>query len=190
MQVLHADVDVELDVVDRNNKPPVWDANVYGPIHIKENVTVGTVVTSVKARFVCHDMTETRHVTCRAVPCSANSHFFKSFSLFLSLLFSFSSVSPFSFSLVLFFHFSFTPRFASHIDFFHHPCSPLSSTSLLFTRVSTNRLRIVASMYILISTLCNPWFVICHAISHLFLLRILTWCILRERKHVWLSAAR
>nr|XP_012151862.1 PREDICTED: neural-cadherin-like [Megachile rotundata] len=48
-QVLHADVDVELDVVDRNNKPPVWDKNVYGPTHIKENVTVGTVVTSVKA---------------------------------------------------------------------------------------------------------------------------------------------
>lgn len=68
---MSADVDVELDVVDRNNKPPVWDANVYGPIHIKENVTVGTVVTSLKARFVCHDMTETRHVTCRAVPCSA-----------------------------------------------------------------------------------------------------------------------
>lgn len=69
--VLSADVDVDLDVVDRNNKPPVWDANVYGPIHIKENVTVGTIVTSVKARFVYHDMTETRHVTCRAVPCSA-----------------------------------------------------------------------------------------------------------------------
>lgn len=48
----YADVDVELDVVDRNNKPPLWDVNVYGPIHIKENVTVGTVVTSVKARFV------------------------------------------------------------------------------------------------------------------------------------------
>ncbi|XP_043276745.1 neural-cadherin isoform X3 [Venturia canescens] len=47
--VLYADVDVELDVVDRNNKPPLWDLNVYGPIHIKENVTVGTVVTSVKA---------------------------------------------------------------------------------------------------------------------------------------------
>ncbi|XP_034945700.1 neural-cadherin-like isoform X3 [Chelonus insularis] len=47
--VLYADVDVELDVVDRNNKPPLWDQNVYGPIHIKENVTVGTVVTSVKA---------------------------------------------------------------------------------------------------------------------------------------------
>ncbi|XP_073827129.1 neural cadherin isoform X6 [Musca autumnalis] len=45
----YADVDVELDVVDRNNKPPIWDKSVYGPIHIRENVTVGTVVTSVKA---------------------------------------------------------------------------------------------------------------------------------------------
>ncbi|XP_023247590.1 neural-cadherin, partial [Copidosoma floridanum] len=44
-----AEVDVELDVVDRNNKPPVWDKIVYGPIHIKENVTMGTVVTSIKA---------------------------------------------------------------------------------------------------------------------------------------------
>lgn len=85
MPVLSADVDVELDVVDRNNKPPVWDANVYGPIHIKENVTVGTVVTSVKARFVCHDMTETRHVTCRAVPCSAILLLSVSLSLSLSL---------------------------------------------------------------------------------------------------------
>lgn len=47
-----ADVDVELDVVDRNNKPPIWDKSIYGPIHIRENVTVGTIVTSVKARFV------------------------------------------------------------------------------------------------------------------------------------------
>uniref|UniRef100_A0A1I8MXK7 Cadherin domain-containing protein n=1 Tax=Musca domestica TaxID=7370 RepID=A0A1I8MXK7_MUSDO len=47
----YADVDVELDVVDRNNKPPIWDKSVYGPIHIRENVTVGTVVTSVKARL-------------------------------------------------------------------------------------------------------------------------------------------
>ncbi|KAF9415593.1 hypothetical protein HW555_006801 [Spodoptera exigua] len=46
-----ADVDVELDVVDRNNKPPIWDMTTYGPVHIKENVTVGTVVTSVKARL-------------------------------------------------------------------------------------------------------------------------------------------
>ncbi|XP_023032144.1 neural-cadherin isoform X5 [Drosophila willistoni] len=45
----YADVDVELDVVDRNNKPPIWDKSVYGPIYVRENVTVGTVVTSVKA---------------------------------------------------------------------------------------------------------------------------------------------
>lgn len=48
----YADVDVELDVVDRNNKPPIWDKHIYGPIHIRENVTVGTVVTSIKARLV------------------------------------------------------------------------------------------------------------------------------------------
>uniref|UniRef100_A0A1A9UJP6 Cadherin domain-containing protein n=1 Tax=Glossina austeni TaxID=7395 RepID=A0A1A9UJP6_GLOAU len=48
----YADVDVELDVVDRNNKPPIWDKSIYGPIHIRENVTVGTVVTSVKARHI------------------------------------------------------------------------------------------------------------------------------------------
>ncbi|XP_072382275.1 neural-cadherin-like [Diabrotica undecimpunctata] len=45
----YADVDIELDVVDRNNKPPLWDQPTYGPIHIRENVTVGTVVTSIKA---------------------------------------------------------------------------------------------------------------------------------------------
>lgn len=48
---LWAEVDVELDVVDRNNKPPLWDLTNYGPIFVKENVTVGTVVTSVKARY-------------------------------------------------------------------------------------------------------------------------------------------
>lgn len=54
-----ADVDVELDVVDRNNKPPLWDMSVYGPIHIKENVTVGTVVTAVKARLVFQSLART-----------------------------------------------------------------------------------------------------------------------------------
>ena len=49
---LHADVDVELDVVDRNNKPPVWDNHVYGPVYVKENAIPGHTVTSVKARFV------------------------------------------------------------------------------------------------------------------------------------------
>lgn len=48
----YAEVDIELDVVDRNNKPPLWERSVYGPTHIKENVTIGTIVISVKARFV------------------------------------------------------------------------------------------------------------------------------------------
>ena len=49
---LDADVDVELDVVDRNNKPPVWEQRAYGPIYVKENAAAGTTVTSVRARFV------------------------------------------------------------------------------------------------------------------------------------------
>ena len=49
---LHADVEVELVVVDRNNKPPIWDQQNYGPIYVKENAVPGIVVTSVKARFV------------------------------------------------------------------------------------------------------------------------------------------
>ena len=49
---LDADVDVELDVVDRNNKPPVWQQQTYGPIYVKENAAAGTTVTSVRARFV------------------------------------------------------------------------------------------------------------------------------------------
>uniref|UniRef100_T1HBA6 Cadherin domain-containing protein n=1 Tax=Rhodnius prolixus TaxID=13249 RepID=T1HBA6_RHOPR len=44
----YADVEVELDVVDRNNKPPLWDKSVYGPIRIRENVTVGSLVAEVK----------------------------------------------------------------------------------------------------------------------------------------------
>lgn len=48
----YADVEVELDVVDRNNKPPIWDKIIYGPIYTKENVVVGTKIASVKARLV------------------------------------------------------------------------------------------------------------------------------------------
>lgn len=58
---LWAEVDVELDVVDRNNKPPLWDLTNYGPIFVKENVTVGTVVTSVKARSVFELIVISRH---------------------------------------------------------------------------------------------------------------------------------
>ena len=53
---LSADVDVELDVVDRNNRPPVWDQPAVGapisPIYVKENAPQGHVVTTVRARFV------------------------------------------------------------------------------------------------------------------------------------------
>jgi hypothetical protein len=49
---LHAEVDVELDVVDRNNKPPVWEHQAYGPVYVKENAAPGDVVISVRARFV------------------------------------------------------------------------------------------------------------------------------------------
>ena len=43
---------MQIDVVDRSNKPPVWDNAVYGPIYVKENTAVGQTVTSVKARCV------------------------------------------------------------------------------------------------------------------------------------------
>lgn len=45
-------VEVQIDVVDRANNPPVWDHTVYGPIYIRENLPVGAKVVSVKARCV------------------------------------------------------------------------------------------------------------------------------------------
>ncbi|XP_063984429.1 neural-cadherin isoform X1 [Diachasmimorpha longicaudata] len=42
-------VEVQIDVVDRANNPPVWDHVVYGPIYCKENMAVGAKVVSVKA---------------------------------------------------------------------------------------------------------------------------------------------
>lgn len=47
---LKASVNVVFDVVDRKNNPPVWDQPIYGPILIKENITVGEEVARVKAR--------------------------------------------------------------------------------------------------------------------------------------------
>ena len=49
---LWADVDVELEVVDRNNKPPIWEQQFYGEIYVKENAPQGEIVTTVRARFV------------------------------------------------------------------------------------------------------------------------------------------
>lgn len=49
---LSRSVEVQIDVVDRANNPPVWDHVVYGPIYIRENHAVGGKVISVKARSV------------------------------------------------------------------------------------------------------------------------------------------
>ena len=59
---LSADVDVELDVVDRNNRPPIWDQPAVGapisPIYVKENAPQGHIVTTVRARFVHKNATK------------------------------------------------------------------------------------------------------------------------------------
>ena len=233
MQVLHADVDVELDVVDRNNKPPVWDANVYGPIHIKENVTVGTVVTSVKARFVCHDMTETRHVTCRAVPCSAKLPLVSFVFFLFLLLFSFSpkflyfffffyfhllslsisrdssSLSSFvsSFSSDSFFFFLFCFHFRFHyvycsFSLFLRSAPTCSSTSNQSKSFDYYALSFRPAFVIALCTrfdfpVAKRSFSVCYivyAIPRLVLLFIfrayMMWLWNRERRHVWLSAAR
>lgn len=49
---LSRNVEVQIDVVDRANNPPVWDHVVYGPTLCKENMAVGAKVVSVKARSV------------------------------------------------------------------------------------------------------------------------------------------
>lgn len=49
---LSRSVEVQIDVVDRANNPPVWDHVIYGPIFIRENLPVGAKVVSVKARSV------------------------------------------------------------------------------------------------------------------------------------------
>ena len=53
LPMLSRTVEVQIDVVDRSNKPPVWDQTIYGPIYVKENTAVGETVTTVKARSVC-----------------------------------------------------------------------------------------------------------------------------------------
>lgn len=61
----YADVDVDLDVVDRNNKPPIWDSIVYGPIHIKENVAINSAVATVKARLVTDRQSRSKCIATR-----------------------------------------------------------------------------------------------------------------------------
>jgi len=61
-------VEVQIDVVDRANNPPVWDHVVYGPIYIKENMAVGAKVVSIKARSVTLSML--RAALCTNPPCT------------------------------------------------------------------------------------------------------------------------
>ena len=49
---LSSEVEVELSIVDRNYRAPVWDQRVYGPVTVTENVSVGKTIHSIKARFV------------------------------------------------------------------------------------------------------------------------------------------
>lgn len=49
---LTSEVLVRLSIVDRANRPPVWDQRVYDPITIPENSSVGQTVYSIKARLV------------------------------------------------------------------------------------------------------------------------------------------
>lgn len=49
---LTSEVLVVLNIVDRANRPPVWDQQVYDPKKIPENISVGQTVYSIKARLV------------------------------------------------------------------------------------------------------------------------------------------
>lgn len=49
---LTSEVLVRLSIVDRANRPPVWDQRVYEPKRIPENISVGQNVYSIKARLV------------------------------------------------------------------------------------------------------------------------------------------
>ncbi|KAK8735113.1 hypothetical protein OTU49_005498, partial [Cherax quadricarinatus] len=46
---LTSEVLVRLSIVDRANRPPVWDQRVYEPKRISENISVGQTVYSIKA---------------------------------------------------------------------------------------------------------------------------------------------
>lgn len=49
---LTSEVLVRLSIVDRANRPPVWDEAVYERKKIRENISVGQTVYSIKARLV------------------------------------------------------------------------------------------------------------------------------------------
>ena len=47
---LSSEADILLKVINRNSNPPVWTREVYGPVRVAENVSVGQRVYSVRAR--------------------------------------------------------------------------------------------------------------------------------------------
>lgn len=49
---LTSEVLVHLNIVDRANRPPVWDETKYEPKRITENISVGQTIYSIKARLV------------------------------------------------------------------------------------------------------------------------------------------
>ncbi|KAB7494699.1 Neural-cadherin [Armadillidium nasatum] len=67
-------VDVEIDVVDRANKPPVWTQSIYGPIYIKENLPVGAGVISVKASSGIEDNPVVFYRIIRGSTAQTNKH--------------------------------------------------------------------------------------------------------------------
>lgn len=62
-------VEVQIDVVDRANNPPVWDHTIYGPIYVKENMAVGGKVVSVKARSVIKIRNKKKSLKNFSFPC-------------------------------------------------------------------------------------------------------------------------
>lgn len=68
-------VEVQIDVVDRANNPPVWDHTVYGPIYIRENLPVGAKVVSVKARCVANCSARAPHAALHRAPAAARRRF-------------------------------------------------------------------------------------------------------------------
>lgn len=55
---LSSEVLVQMSIVDRANRPPVWDQRVYGPVTVPENISVGQTVYSIKARFVVFTLSQ------------------------------------------------------------------------------------------------------------------------------------
>ncbi|XP_076032082.1 neural cadherin isoform X3 [Oratosquilla oratoria] len=67
-------VDVQIDVVDRANNPPVWTQSIYGPIYIKENRPVGAGVISVKASSGIEDNPVVFYRIIRGSTAQTNKH--------------------------------------------------------------------------------------------------------------------